>query len=107
MSHPTVNERLQAQIQFLQAQNVQFRLILGVLTKRLGGCAEVSQADFEQMKIENISFAMTPKPGAVDESGVRSPGVVVLETLTEDAVKARMDAAPRIEPAQPKLIVAP
>lgn len=101
----SVNDRLRQQMAFLEAQNQQFRLLMGVLVHRLGGSATVCDADFVAMREQHAEFLMEGKPGTIGENGIKAPDVCEMRLLTgEDAAKFREERA-RIEPARSSLIV--
>lgn len=101
----SVNDRLRQQVTFLEAQNQQFRIMMGVLVHRLGGSAVVSEPDFVALREQHAEFLMEGKPGAVGDDGIKAPDVCEMRLLTgEDAAKFREERA-RIEPARPSLIV--
>lgn len=102
----SVNDRLREQCAFLQAQNNQFRLIMGVLVHRLGGAATVSGADFAELQQVGADFHMTPKQGALTDDGKRLPDSVEMKVLTGDeAKKAREELQRRVEVSKPSLII--
>ena len=103
MTHPSVNDRLREEVEFLRAQNTQFRLIMGVLVHRLGGTAAVAQADFTAMQVGKLAFAMSQRAASVDEAGAAVPEALVLETLHEDVFRERAKNAPRIVAPSDKL----
>lgn len=104
--HTTVNERLKMQINALQAQASQFRLILGVLVHRLGGDQSVSETDVKAMQELDARFRIEPKEGAVLPDGSKEPDVLRMRVLTGEEAKQLDEQASRIvQPEAPKLVV--
>lgn len=97
----SVNDRLREQLAFLQAQNAQFRLIMGILTHRLGDAATVSQDDFVELQRAGAEFSMTSKPGALTDDGRRLPDELEMKVLIgDDAKKAREEQQRLIIPGR-------
>ncbi len=100
-----VIHQLQRQLEFLTAQAAQFRLLMGVLVKRLGEKQTISDADFQAMAKEGAHFVMRPVPGKRLDDGTATPDALELIVVSGEDVKTMHEEAPRIVAPEPSLIV--
>jgi hypothetical protein len=87
-------------IQFLTAQNLQSRVIMGVLVQKLGGEVVIKQSDFDEMQKINALFAMSSRPAPAITDAPPAPDELVLSVVTGDAAKALLEKQSRLVVAQ-------
>lgn len=102
-----VIHQMQKQIEFLTAQAAQFRLMMGVLVKRLGEQQSISDADFAAMAKEGYHFVMRPVPGKTLDDGTITPDFLELTVVSGEDVKTFRAEAPRIVAPEPAGLILP